>query len=273
MSLMQIAATVRDRRSDSPWLQVLMPVVAVGGASLMALLVAEGFWPVALMLLLALPGFVLLHRYPFAVLMIWLLLAPFLVATGGGILRYVYWIIHRALPPAAIMIVVLSAALRIHPRRLPRPSVADAAALAYVAASLLSILYLSEQVSTTAIYLYDHVFIPVCLYLLVRLVRPQERDLRLLLPVVIFTLVTQSIIGLLSWSAPQLLPGAWLGRAGLRTTGSLDSYSVFTATVAFCGLYLFEYAESLQSNRKARYALVFLFLLSCFMIFFSFSRG
>lgn len=264
----------RGAREPQPrWLQFVIPALTVGGALVMAILSTEGLWPLGLVLLAAPPAFIILHRYPFAAIMLWLLVTPFLIATDGGILRRAYWVVHRFLPPLAIAVVALSAALRVHKRSLPRLLPGDLAAVGYVVACLLSILYLNEQTGTAIIYMYDHIAVPVCLYLLVRIIGPRERDLKWLLPVVIFTLLTQSAIGLLSWSAPGLLPDAWLGRAGLRTTGSLVSYSVFSAAVAFCGLYLLHAANSLQWSRKVHHFLVLLFLLAGFMIFFSFSRG
>lgn len=273
MSLVDMATNIQHRRADQRWTRALIVACLLGGALIMALLASEGLWPIGLVLLAAIPGFVILHRAPFAVLLLWLLLTPFLVATDGGALRRVYWVVHRMLPPLTIGVIVLSTALRMRPRRLPRPLIADLGALGYLLASLLSILYLNEQVTATVIYLYDHIFIPVCLYLLVRLLAPQERELKLLLPIVTFTLLTQSIIGLLSWSAPSLLPEFWLGRAGLRTTGSLVSYSVFSAVVAFCGLLLLHAANTLTLSRRLRLIFMALFLLAGFMIFFSFSRG
>lgn len=275
MSILEVTSQVKEQqnKANGRWLQALIALLILAGATIMAILATGDLWPIGFILLAALPGFVVLHRYPFAVVILWLLLTPFIIATDGGILRRLYWVIHRLLPPLTIGVILLSHALRIRPRQLPRPALADLAALAYIFVTLLSILYLSNQVTTTIIYMFDHVVIPVCLYLLVRLLAPGERDLKLLIPVAAFTLITQSVIGILSWSAPYLLPDAWLGRVGLRTTGSLVSYSVFSATVAFCGLYLLHAANSLKLSRARHHTLVFLFMLAGFMIFLSFSRG
>lgn len=274
MSIVSISENILSHNEkEKRRTRILILVGGLVGALLMAYFAVEGLWPLGLVLLAALPGFVILHRYPFATFMIWLLLTPFLIATESGMVRRVYWIIHRVLPPATIAILLLSSALRIHRRTLPRLLLADLGAAGYVVATLLSIMYQSDQVPVTIIYMYDHVFIPVCLYFLVRLLRPQAKDLKRLLPIIVFTLITQAIIGLLSWTAPQLLPDAWLSRVGTRTTGSLISYSVFSATAMFCGLYLLHSAYTLNLGRRVRYVLMSLFLLSIFMVFFSFSRG
>jgi O-antigen ligase len=87
------------------------------------------------------------------------------------------------------------------------------------------------------------------------------------------TLFAQSIIGILSWSAPQLLPSAWLTRVGLRTTGSLRAYSVLTTTVITCGLLILQTALNLELSKKLRLLLFGSFVLTYFMVFLSFSRG
>lgn len=251
----------------------LVTLLGLGMGVVLAYLVVNGLWPAALALLFALPVFVLLHRYPFAALLIWLLLAPFVVVSGGGVLRRGYWVIHRVLPPAAVVIVLLGSWLRIHPRRLPRLGLAEVAIAGYIIASELSIYYFNPSFESTTILLYDRVVIPACLYFLVRLLNPTEKELKRLLPVVAFILLSQSVIGLLSWVMPQALPSFWLDRAGSRTTGSLDDYSVFTTVLAFCVLLLFHGARTLSLSRKRSLFYLALVFLGSFMIFFSFSRG
>jgi O-antigen ligase len=113
----------------------------------------------------------------------------------------------------------------------------------------------------------------MCLYFIVRLTKPKEEDLKRLLPFVAFVLVSQSIIGILSWSAPQILPSAWLNRAGSRTSGSLDHYSVFTSTIMLCSILLLQSAYNHNLHRTIRLGTIFMFILGVFMIFLSFSRG
>lgn len=254
-------------------LALLFGLLGIGLSLVIAYLAAEGLWPVAVGLLAALPVFVLLHRYPLAGLFIWLLLTPFLVATDGGSIRKVYWVIHRLLPPATVGIILLSSMLRIHPRKLPKLSWAELAMAGYLIATQVSVIYLNNDVMATTYHVYDRIFVPMCLYLLIRFVRPTEKDLQRLLPFLIFLLVSQSIIGLLSWSVPQVLPSAWLNRVGLRTTGSLRSYSVFTITVVTCGLIILQSALNNGRSKKRRGLFFCLFALTYFMIFLSFSRG
>lgn len=274
--------------------QYLLPLVTLVGLSgglMVAYLVTAGQWPVALGLLVALPAFVLLHRYPFAALIIWLSFTPFLMESNSGVVRRVYWVIHRALPPTTVAIILLSTWFKLHKRKLPKPGMPELLMAGYIAVSLLSILYVvsNNTVGNTTVQqllnsvdsygdkkifvLYDRVFIPMCLYFILRLTKPKEADFKRLLPAIAFVLVSQSIIGILSWAAPQFLPSAWLNRAGSRTSGSLDHYSVFTSTVMLCSILLLQSAYNHNLHKSIRLGYIFLFILGVFMIFLSFSRA
>ncbi len=250
-------------------------LVLLGGAALaviLAYLAANEQWLVGLVLLCAFPIFILLHRRPFWGLLLWLLLTPFMVESNI-LPRNVFWIIHRALPIVMLGLIVTGSILGMHKRPLPRPGWAELAMFGYILISLLSIVYSNQQVAATSFLLYDRVVIPMCLYFLVRILQPTEKEMRWLLPVLIFILISQSIIGMLSWLMPQILPSVWLSRVGERTTGSLGSYSVFTATMAFCGVLLLHSARTVSLTKKMRLGFLLLFVLAFFMIFFSFSRG
>ena len=252
---------------------LLLSLFGLGLGIIVAYLVVADLWLFAVALVLALPVFVLLHRYPLTGLFVWLLLAQFLVVTDSSMLRRGYWLIHRALPLLTIGIILLSHMLRIHKRKLPRLGGAELAMAGYLIVTQLSVIYLSDGVQANTIYIYDRIFVPMCLYLLIRLMHPTEQDLRRLIPFLIFILVAQSVIGILSWSAPQVLPGAWLDRAGSRTTGSLQSYSVFTVAIVTCGLLILHSAMNHDMGKTKRRLYYLLFGLACFMVFFSFSRG
>lgn len=237
-----------------------------------AYLIVDGNWTFALGLIVAVPALLLLQEFPLLGLMIWLLLTPFAVVTDGGTMRKIYWLIHRALPVVMVGIIVVKSLLHVDKRKLPGLGWGELAMAGYVVVSVVSIIYLSENVQATFYIYYDRVIIPMMLYLFVRLTNLGEQDLRWLLPVLIFIVISQSIIGILSWVAPQFLPSYWLNRQGLRTTGSLRSYSVFASTMVFCGLVILHMVLSgkLQSKRPWYLALV---SLTFFMVFFSFSRG
>ena len=190
-------------------------------------------WMLVLGLVVAIPAAVLLFRYPFFGFSLWLLLAPFLMATDTIAERRVYWIIHRALPLLILPVVAMKQG--VIGRRLYWLGWPEAAMTGYVLASLASIVLRSEEALATSYLFYDRIISPMCLYFLIRLWQPDERDFRRLIPVVLFLAGTQSLIGILSWVGPQYLPADWLGHVGARTVGSLGSPSVYSVAMLFAG--------------------------------------
>lgn len=251
---------------------LILGLLGVGLSAICAQFAVMGLWPLGVGLILALPGAILLHKYPLAGLMLWLLLTPFVVATNGGGARKVYWVVHRFLPVITLGVIVLMPMLKMHARKLPKLGWAELAMFGYLLCSVISVIYLNNDPLATAYHLYERVAMPMCLYLIVRLTAPTEQDLRRLLPIFIFILLSQSAIGILSWVAPQVLPDPWLNRVGLRTTGSLRAYSVFSTTVIFAGLYIL-HSGMMQERRWIRIGAVLLFFLMGFMVFLSYSRG
>ena len=248
----------------------LAVVIAMTGVT-MGYLVAAGVWYVALALVLLLPGFVVLHRVPLAAVALWLLLAPYLLQTDG-VPRYGYWIVHRALPVVALVVLVASRSLGLRSQPLGRLGGPELLMASYVLVTALSIAYTSSGAATSLIALYDRVVIPMCLYLVVRLSRPTDESLRWLVPMAATILVAQTALGIASWAAPATLPNDWIGRAGSRTIGSLGSPSVYGVTVLAAGTYLL-HAAAAAHRRAARIALRTLFGVAVLMAVVTFSRG
>ena len=111
-------------------------MLGLGLGVVTAVLVVTGNWYIAVGLILALPAMIVLHKYPFLAVLVWLTLGPFLMTTETVAERGVYWVIHRALPPATlgIIIIMLSALLRFNQRRLPRLGWAEFAMAGYAVA-------------------------------------------------------------------------------------------------------------------------------------------
>jgi O-antigen ligase len=107
---------------------------------------------------------------------------------------------------------------------------------------------------------------------LIRLIAPKEADMKRLLWVAIFTVIVQAVIGILGWYAPEALPGQWLNRQGTRTTGTFGNPAVFSSTLIFFALLLYQQATQTTSG-KVRVVLLSVFTLGFFGIFFTFSRG
>ncbi len=264
---------------ESPY-RKLIDLAVMGGLILLgaglALVVAtftvDGQWYFGLALILAVPALLILQKYPLLALAIWFLITPLIVETNSMSLRLLYWVVHRALPPAALIILAVTNMLKIGKLSFPRPSIPEWSALGYIAVGLISIFYLNDNPRAAAIHYYDRVFIPVCLYVLARLLVPGKPYLGRFMLVLMFILVSQSLIGLISWVAPQVLPNTWTHLAGARTTGSLGSYSVFAATVLCMGVILLHYGQS-RGPGFAGFVYTAMFPLAMFMDFMSFSRG
>ncbi len=237
-----------------------------------AYLIVMGQWQVAVVLVSLLPGLLLLHRYPFLAVLIWLFFMPFLLHTPTSAERQLYWIVHRALPPLTVGIMVAASMVGANRSRSPRLGLPEFAMAGYVGVSLLSIYLESNDPLSTAIRFYDRVFIPMCLYLTIRMSALGDKEMKWLIGAALFIAVSQSVIGTLSWIAPQLLPSPWIDKAGNRTVGSLDSPGAYTTTLVFTGLLLLHAASH---SRPGLIPKIFqlAFLLSVYGVFLSFSRG
>ena len=271
MSSINIAPRPIVSRIKSKFVPYTTLLAGLGVGFLIGFLVVTGNWIFAVGFVFALPVFILLHKYPWLAVLIWLFLAPMFAITTDSASRQFYWVIHRALPPATIMIMLVASALGINKRRFPKLGFPELMMAGYVLVSLLSILSLNDEPKATFYEFYDRVISPMCLYLIIRLWSPSADDLRRLAPVVFFLLVSQSLIGLMAWYVPHLLPSAWIDEE-LRTTGSLGSYGAYAATMLFAGLFLLQSALNRQAG-WLRLLYMLSFAVAGFGVFMSFSRG
>jgi O-antigen ligase len=273
MSFLPSSIRVLDKATSSRALGLLIKLVLVAGVIVLtAYLAVTQNWRIAVAVIAFPIMFVMMHRYPFLTMTVWLVLDPFLLTSSTAAERTVYWIIHRALPPATLLVILMSSLLGLSKRKLPKLGWAELGMLGYVVASLLSIYYLSSDPQGTAYHFWDRVISPMCLYLVVRLSRPDEADLRKLLPAVLFLGVSQAAIGILSWFDPGLLPSAWLDLAGLRTTGSLVNTTVYSTTLVFSGLLVLHFALN-HKQILIRSMFIAAFALMFFCLLISFSRA
>lgn len=245
--------------------------IGLGTAIVVAYLVGTGHPEIALVLLISVPAARAMVRYPLAGAALWLLLMPMVVETTGGGLRMVYWGVHRALPLLAVINVMLAAAYGLR-MPLPRLTLAEWAMGGYLAMSLASIAYTAAEPLASAYHLYDRVAAPMLLYLLIRFCEPDERHIRRLVPILLFLLLTQTIIGAAQWTAPGALPEAWQNRIGLRTTGTLRHPNVYGTTMLFVALFLLHLGITLRERRSMR-LLLWLAPVAVAMVFFTYSRA
>ena len=252
---------------------VVLAAAAAGGSVVMGYLAATGLWVFVAGLALAVVLCVLVARSPWRAVLLWVLVTPLAATTHGTGVRAIYWLVHRGLPLVAVAALVVGPWFAPPRRVLPRLGLPELLMAAYVAVTSASVLYTAPNIVGRTIVLYDRVVVPMCLYLVVRLLRPGDRELVRLLGAVIVVLVGQSVIGMVSWIGPAVLRPEWLGKVGQRTTGSLQAVDVFGTTMIFCGLYLFHVGVRNARARGERILMVALVLLSVLMIFMSFSRA
>jgi O-antigen ligase len=266
-SRIRTTAWIRDAAAA-----LLFGLGTIFASAAIAYLVASGLWYIAAASLLAIPAFIVLTRYPLAAITIWLLVSPFVVVTPSDAIRQAYWAIHRALPVVTLLLIAFAAVAGLESRKLGRLGWPEVMMAGYVVVSLISIAYTSPAVRDVTYLLYDRVIAPMCLYLIVRLLEPDDQDLRWLTPAVIIVLLTQSAIGLVSWLAPAMVPADWRFDA-TRTVGSFQDPDVFGTTLVFCAVVIVHQSMSAHRTLLSRVAALLLFVLAIVMVFLTLSRA
>ena len=257
--------------SRAIWLPI---VLLLGQGTLAAYLIASGASYLGFAVALALPASVLLIRHPFIAVILWLLLVPYLLATPMEEQRVIYWILHRGMIPAALVLSILSRWFGTERRAPVRAGPPELAMLAFLLLTTLSILLFNEDPVRSGRQFYDRLFVPFCAYWLIRLTAPNERELKWLLWVAAVNLAAQCAIALLAWFIPQLLPAGWVLRTVRyqRTFGSLRNPAAYTGTLLLFGLLLYQYGMSRPSLRVRHLAMIPL-AVAVFFVFFTFSRS
>lgn len=227
-----------------------------------------------LAVLLIVPVMLLFFYYPFITVMIWLLVFPFFLSEVLPGARTLYWLLHRAMIPGALIALVGLSILGIRKINNVRFGLVDGVMIAYLVLCVCNILLLSAKPTTQLIHFYDRIFVPFCMYWLIRVIRPGQTDLQRLAPVAFIIIFSQGIIGILSWFAPQVLPPKWLGRLDERTVGTFGNPAVFTTTLLFAVIVLVQalWRDSYQKKWQLAASLLAV-AFAFFLVFFSFSRG
>ena len=222
--------------------------------------------------LLFVPACILFMRYPFAAVMVWLLFFPFVTRGATGIQIPIYVVLHRVIIPVTLWLVIVSFWAGIRKREVVRFGLAEFVMGISVLWAIGSIFLLGKQSDRLLIHFYDRLFIPYCMYWLIRLIAPTTEDLKRLLPVAFFTLMSQAVIGILSWFVPSTLPSQWSGGAGERVVGTFHNPAVYTSTLLFLALLILQSGTNSKS-KWIRSLAVFTIGLAFFCVFISFSRG
>lgn len=245
--------------------------LGLGLAVLVAILVVKEEWVFILPLVVGIPAAIAFLRKPFVAVGIWLLVFPLVVETPAGT-RELQWLLHRAMLPGALVLVVVSRSLRLPGWRPLRLGLAEISMLLYLLLSASNILLMSQSPNQMLIHYFDRIVVPFCMYGLIRALEPDKEDLKWLVRVALIALFLQLFIGLLSWTVPGVLPNAWLGRVGARTIGSLGIPGVFTTTVLFLALLLLQHGLGSRSH-IIQLGTALIFAAAMTAVFFSFSRG
>jgi len=255
----------------STWLPLMLGgILGILGAYL----VIQQNWVALLAILLIVPMLALFFYYPFITVIIWLLVFPFFLSTVLPGSRTLYWLLHRAMIPGALITLLGLSILGIRKISNVRFGLVDGVMTAYLGLCVANVLLLSVRPNTQLIHLYDHIFVPFCMYWLIRVIRPSQMDLERLVPVAFIIIFSQGTIGILSWFAPQVLPPKWLGRLNERTVGTFGNPAVFTTTLLFAVVILVQSLWRDSSQKKLQLAVSFLTVaFAFFLVFFSFSRG
>lgn len=247
------------------WLPLLLGLVLGVGS---AILIVGGSLYYAIALVLAAPTIILLVSRPYMSVVLWILIAPFF-ETG-----FVFWIVHRAMLPGMIGLIVLLKWVGIKKQnKLVKLGVPDFAMLGFLAFGIVSIILLSQEPRANFRFI-DRLFVPFCLYWLTRLTIQTREDLKQIIWATFFITIFQCILGLASAFAPGVLPSRWQSTYtdGIRLEGTFGNVAVYTSTIVVFGSLLLHYRPD-YSSKWLRRAIVFVFGLVGLSLFFSFSRG
>ncbi|MDP9464009.1 MAG: O-antigen ligase family protein [Actinomycetota bacterium] len=262
--------------SGSPLLPALasraaLLVVVLAAAFAAGAAVAIGFWQVAVAAAVAIPFSAAVARSPFAVLLAWLLVVPYVIQQLTVDIHPLVWTLHRLGVPALLVLMIVYHTLGI--RRSPfRLRAYDAALVLFLVAGVINILVLAPNPIRMLGAFYDQLAVPIAFFWLVRAIGPDRSDLNRLVLVGAWTIVVQATIGIVSWIAPSILPAQWLGRAGERTVGTFGGPAPYTITLVFCAL-LVLFAALSSRNPRTRLLLFGIVVAAQLGVVLSLSRG
>lgn len=222
-------------------------------------------------LALAIPLALVVGTYPWAAVMVWVATMPFFVVADSASVGAGVWAVHRLLIPATIALLLVYRLLGLSRSRF-HLSTADIFIVVFLILAYVNIFALSNNPVRMSVAMFDNLVVPISLFWLIRLADPGPAELRRLMPVVVGIVAVQVAVGVLSWIAPGVLPGAWLGRAGERTIGTLGGPGPYSVTLVF-GALLFIHAGADSSHRWVRWLLTLLAAAAFVGVLLSLSRG
>lgn len=263
---------ILSRLQQNTWLVELL--LLVGGLGLgggIAYLVSRGQWAIAAGAVLGIPLLIVLNRYPLGAFFLWCATMPLL--PFQTVPPQVFWVVHRALIPLALILVIAGRLLRDRPYdpvKLGWPELMMVLYLLFGAVTVLAtrkapLLYLYE--------LYDRMGVPFAAYWLMRLTTPDKHDFKRLLPLLLGLCLAEILIGFWARYLPGLLPPLWqIERMGDRMSGTFANPTPYAYTLSFCLPLLFHTALT-RFTGTVRNLLLGVFGLGLVCIFLTFTRG
>lgn len=252
--------------SRAAFLALVLVVAFTAGAA-----VAYGFWEAGLAIALAVPIAALVARTPFAGVLAWVLLVPYGVQQLTATVHPLVWALHRLGVPGLLVLMIVYHTLGI--RRSPfRLRGYDVALVVFLLVGVVNILLLAPNPTRILGAFYDQLAVPIAFFWLVRAIGPSPSDANRLMLAGAWTIVVQTVIGILSWTSPSLVPAQWLGRAGERTVGTFSGPAPYTITLVFFAL-LVLYAAIRSTHPRTRLLLFGIVVASQLGVLLSLSRG
>ena len=267
MAVMQEAGSALRTVPRTAWLQV---AACVALALTVGWLASQGHDRTTFVVALAVPLAILLVRYPWAGVLLFVALMP-LLAVGDGVAGPETWLVGRLLVPGMLALALAYRMLGLS-RSYFRLSLTDAAIAGFLVLALANIQLLSGNPVRMTSAFYDLVFIPIALYWLIRVIEPREGELRWLLWLLVGLVLLQFAVGVLSWVEPSLLPSQWLGRVGERTVGTVRGPAPYTSTLMVGAMLALAFTERYR-DQLSRLALFGIVAIAFVGIGISFSRG
>jgi O-antigen ligase len=261
-----------------------LAIVALVGAALMGFVAVTDRAEILVGATGAVVALVFVKRRPRAVIVLWALLVPVVATAPNDTFRKAFWVGHRLLPVLALGVVILGMKATGRSDDSPEPrrtGLIEWLMAGYFIATVLSVLYTRSDTLPAMYQVYDKILIPMVLFLLIVLVAPSEETVRRFLPVVGIVMLTQVLIGAVSWIAPGMLPGPWARRVGERTVGSFGTPGEYTV-VLITGILLLAHVTAFpdRTTRRLRGSVagdrrraLVLILLAFVMVAFTFSRA
>jgi len=252
--------------------RVSRPLVVLSIALALAVgwLASQGHDRTTFVVAVAIPLVILLFRYPWTAVLLFVGLLP-LFAVGDGQAGVETWLIGRLLVPVMLMVALAYRMLGLS-RSYFRLSLADVAIAGFLILALVNIQLLAGNPLRETTAFYDHVLVPIALYGLIRVVEPREGELQWLLWLLIGLLLVEAAVGALSWLAPSVLPSEWLGRAGERTVGTVRGPAPYTSTLMVGAMMAIAFMQ-VRRGELSRIGLFAVVAIAFVGIAISFSRG